>query len=275
MEPTALTIVTGFDARARADVFDSLAVALADKATARSHACGRDLTAYLDETRPRRAIVEASDVFSVVDQVLRGSSGSTRLHGIVTVVDACAAAARLAVGEGIAPTARAAAQVMVADGIALTGFDRVTPSARLDIDLSIREVNPRAIVRDVACSRWLDLVSFDASCPDAIVQRSSVPSGTRRVRGVVSVVREVGAVFERARVCSWLASLMSGALGVVLRFEAVLPIDDGLALVAFGVPPTFSYETVSVATGTSGRVWVVGAHIDAAGLTAQLVDGNH
>ena len=196
------------------------------------------------------------------------------MHGIVTVVDACAAAARLAVGEGIAPTERAAAQVMVADGIALTGFDRVTPSARLDIDLSIQEVNPRAIVRDVACSKWLDLVSFDASCPDAIVQQSSVPSGTRRVRGVVSVVREVGTVFERARVCSWLASLMSGAFGVVLRFEAVLPIDDGLAVVGFGVPPTFSYETVSVATGTSGRVWVVGAHIDAAGLTAQLVDGN-
>jgi len=205
--------------------------------------------------------------------VLRGASANTRLHGIVTVVDACAAAARLAVGNGLAPTARAAAQLMVADGIALTGLDRVTPSARLDIDRAIQEVNTRAIARDVACPRWLDLVSLDASCAAAIARRSSPRTGIRNLHGVESVTQEVRALIQPVRVYSWLAALVSGVFGIVLRFEAVLPIGDDVALVAFGLPPALCYETVPFdTTRTNGRVWVVGAAIDPAGLIARLAE---
>jgi len=271
MERTGLTIVTGFDTGARDDVFDHLARTAATGERPRTHETHSSLIDHLRHTDAQRAVVEASDPFAIAHGVTSGCNPQYRLDGIVMAVDARAAAVRIASGANLAPTPRAEAQLLLADGIVFTDLDAVTAPTAKRLKRTALESNPRAVLADLGSpEHCAELLGLGASCPRAVIARLERARMVDALSMVELATFDISAPTSERHAWSWLTSLASGAAGLTLRFEAAIPLRTTDLLVAWGIGPTFHYVSIPKHKVSTGRVAIVGTSLDITALAATL-----
>lgn len=271
-----VTIVTGCDGPARARVFEELSERVEPGAGVVTHPDARHCARRWRDSGARRALVEASDPLSVACAALTGGTGGgpDALAGIVTVLDARRAAARLAGGGDVVATPRAAAQLVMADVVVLCRTSGLRAGVQYRLRCAAKAANPMVPVVcapdsgvDGLADTLLDLHSDD---PYAIAARlGRAAAFVREVLGVVIAAVRVPVRLDEGSAWGHVAGLVAGRHGLCLRFDAALPLRDGSSLVVSGIGPVIRADRVAFSV-PDAVVAVAGADIDAARVAHDL-----